>query len=274
MKSKCITIIVGVIWILSSAATWAHDFWIEPDSFTPEINDEVAISLRYGVGLKGDTLPYINALFTDFSLTDQSGRTQVESIQGNDPAATVIATAGAQLLGYQSVPQFVELDADKFDKYIQEEGIEYIRAERERRGQSESPALENFVRCAKALIQTGAANDGIYRKKLGYTLELIPLSNPYQLEMGDTLEFELLYKGNPIEGLQLQALAKVDRKNVQKIRTDVNGRAGVTINQPGVWLIKVVIILPIAGSTEIIEGVKAAQLQSYWASYVFEMGES
>ncbi|MFK7856718.1 MAG: DUF4198 domain-containing protein [Granulosicoccus sp.] len=274
MKSKFSTILAGVIWILSSATTWAHDFWLEPDSFTPEINDSVAVSLRYGVGLKGDTLPYINALFNDFSITNQSGRTKIESIQGNDPAATVSATAGAQLLGYQSVPQFVELDAEKFDKYVQEEGIEYIRAERKRRGQSESPALENFVRCAKALIQTGAADDDIYRKKLGYTLELVPLSNPYQLEMGDTLEFELLYKGNPIEGLQLQALAKIDRENVQKMRTDVNGRASVTINQPGVWLVKVVIILPIAGSTEIIEGVKVAQLQSYWASYVFEMGDS
>ena len=170
--------------------------------------------------LRGDTLPYINDLFTDFSLSNKSGRADIQSIQGNDPAATVSATAGAQLLGYQSVPQFVELEAARFNKYVEDEGIEYIRAERERRGESDSPAPENFVRCAKALIQTGPTDHDVYRQKLGYTLELIPQSDPYQLKKGDVLEFELLYQDKPIDGLQLQAVPKADPENVQKVRTD------------------------------------------------------
>ena len=97
----------------------------------------------------------------------------------------------------------MELKAEKFNKYVEEEGIEYIRVERERRGESNSPALENFIRCAKALIQTGSASGNVYREKLGYTLELIPQSDPYQLTKGEALEFELLFRDKPIHGLQL-----------------------------------------------------------------------
>ena len=274
MINSCRNIIAGCVWLISTAHAQAHDFWVEPVSFTPKENQAVAISLRFGVGFKGDTLPYNNGSFNDFSLTSQSGRVDIHSRQGSNPAAIIGATAGAQLLGYQSMPQFIELDAEKFNEYVEEEGIEYIRAVRERRGESNSSAPEIFIRCAKALIQTGLANREIYREKLGYTLELIPQSDPYQLKKGDELEFELLYLGKPFEGLLLQALSKADPENVQKVRTDKNGRAHVAINEPGVWLIKVVLIMPIKGRQQANKGVPSAVWQSYWASYVFELVES
>lgn len=271
MNDNWRSIVAGSLCILSISVSQAHDFWLEPDIFTPEQGEPVAISLNFGIGFKGDTLPYINDLFTDFSLTKQSGRFPILSVQGNDPAASVIASNGAQLIGYQSTPQFVELDATKFDKYIEEEGIEYIRIIRERRDQSKSPALELFSRHAKVLVQTGTMDENIYKEVLGYTLELIPQENPYKLDVGDTLEFELLYQGKPIDGLQLQALSKANPQNVQKIRTDINGMASVAIDEPGLWLIKVVLILPITRVLQLDENTQSAEWQSFWASYVFKM---
>lgn len=274
MTHYCRNIIAASLWILGTSTSQAHDFWLEPDVFTPEQSESVAISLRFGVNFKGDTLPYINALFNDFSKTNQSGRSDIQSIQGDDPAANIIASNGAQLIGYQSEPQFVELDAAKFNQYVEEEGIEYIRALRERRNESNSPAPENFVRCAKALIQTGPADQTIYKTELGYTLELIPQSDPYALRTGEKLEFALLYQGKPIDGLQLQAVRKADPNNVQKVRTDINGMASVTINEPGLWLIKAVLILPITKTRQLNEGAPSAVWQSYWASFVFELAET
>ena len=271
MNNMCRNLVAGLIWVLSTVQAQAHDFWVEPDSFTPRESQSVAVFLRFGVGFNSQTLPYLNTLFNDFSVTDQNGRADIQSRMGNDPAATIDATAGAQLLGYQSNPQFVEMKPEKFNEYIEEEGIEYIKAERERRGESNTPALENFIRCAKALIQTGPQSSDVYREKLGYTLELIPQSDPYQLKNGESLEFELLYKGKPIDGLQLQAVPKADPDDVQKVRTDKNGRASVTIDRPGIWLIKVVLILPVEGRQQNNKGIRAASLQSYWASYVFEL---
>ena len=264
-------LIAASLWIFSLGTSHAHDFWLEPDVFTPAENQPVAVSLRFGESFRGDTLPFISDRFNDFSIINENGRASIQSRLGDDPAATISATAGGQLLGYQSEPQFVEVDAIKFNQYIVDEGIEYIRAERERRGESDSPAPENFIRCAKALIQTGPPGQEIYRQKLGYTLELVPQSDPYQLNEGDTLEFVLLYQNRPIEGLQIQALRKADPENVQKVRTDENGKASLVFDEQGTWLVKVVLIAPIAQRQKLVEGERSADWQSYWASYVFEL---
>jgi len=267
-------LIAGSIFLFSTGMVQAHDFWLEPNTFVPQENQSVAISLRFGERFKGDTLPYINDLFNDFSLINQSGRTNIQSVQGNDPAATISATSGGQLIGYQSEAQFIEVDAAKFNQYVMDEGIEYIKAERERRGESDSTAPENFIRCAKALIQTGPPGKDIYKQKFGYTLELIPQSDPYKLKAGDTLEFVLLYQDEPISGLQLQALRKSEPEKVQKIRTDHSGKASLTFEKSGIWLVKVVLIVPIAQRQQLIEGEPSALWQSYWASYVFELGKT
>jgi uncharacterized GH25 family protein len=253
------------------APALAHDFWIEPDEFTPAAEQVVSVSLREGVGFKGNTLPYIKTWFTDFSVTDSSGRDNVESIQGNDPAAEIVASSGAQLLGYQSQPSFVELEADKFNKYLEDEGIEFIQAERERRGESQSPAPEYFVRCAKALLQTGPINDDVYKSKLGYTLELIPQSNPYALNENDELVFQLIYDDAPIKDRLVQAFNKSAPDVIQKVRTDGNGMATVKIDRAGIWLVKAVQIIPIKDRPQTDVGAPPAQWQSYWASYLFEM---
>ena len=253
------------------APALAHDFWIEPDEFTPVAEQVVAVSLREGVGFKGNTLPYIKTWFADFSITDSTGRHNVESIQGNDPAAEIVAASGAQLLGYQSQPSFVELEAAKFNKYLETEGIEFIREERESRGESQSPAPEYFVRCAKALLQTGPVNDDVYKSKLGYKLELIPQSNPYALNENNELVFQLIYDDAPIKNRLVQAFNKSDPEVIQKVRTDANGMATVKIDRTGIWLVKAVQIIPIKGRPQTVAGLRPAKWQSYWASYLFEM---
>jgi len=253
------------------APAFAHDFWIEPDEFTPVAEQVVSVSLREGVDFKGNTLPYIKTWFADFSITDSTGRNNVESIQGNDPAAEIVAAPGAQLLGYQSQPSFVELEAAKFNKYLEDEGIEFIQAERESRGESQSPAPEYFVRCAKALLQTGPANDDVYKSKLGYKLELIPQSNPYALNENNELVFQLIYDDAPIKDRLVQAFNKSDPEVIQKVRTDDNGMATVKIDRAGIWLVKAVQIIPIEGRPQTVVGLRPAKWQSYWASYLFEM---
>ena len=240
----------------------AHDFWIEPDNFTPASADPVSISLREGVKFKGNTLPYIDEWFRDFSITTAEGRKPVVSVLGDDPAASIQVESGQALLGYQSTRSFVELDAEKFNGYLEHEGIEFIREERRKRGEDNDPAPEYFVRCAKALLQSAIPGETVYAEELGYTLELIPLDDPYAQATGDTLEFKLLFRGEPIEGLLLQAFTREHPDDIQKVRTNAAGRGEISLLTPGTWFIKAVQIQPIMGDPK-------ALWQSYWASYLF-----
>jgi len=250
--------------LLISEAALCHDFWIEPDNLLPDSGSSVDIRLREGVDFKGNTLPFIPQWFDDFSQVTAAGRSPVESVIGDDPAATIVAGDGALLLGYRSNRNFVELDAKKFNGYLEEEGIEFIREQRIAEGQDDQPAPEYFVRCAKALIQTSPDDADIYRTELGYILELIAENDPYQLTPGDELSVRLIYRGKPAANLLVQAFTRDNPEKRQRIRTDANGQATVQLTEAGVWMIKAVNIQPIIGDPK-------AKWQSYWASYVFEL---
>ncbi len=254
------TLFLG-LFLVSVAAT-GHDFWVEPDTFTPTQGESVSIELVEGEELRGDTLPYIDDWFTDFSRVTAAGRDNVESIVGNDPAAKIVATQGQTLLGYQSVRAFVELDAAKFNSYLENEGIEFLREERRALGEDDNPAPEYFVRCAKSLLQANSGNATVFNKVLGYTLELTPQSDPYQAAIGDAIEFELKFRDQPAEGLLVQAFTKEQPEDIQKVRTDAQGRATITVKSEGTWIIKAVNIQRIIGDPR-------ALWQSWWASYLF-----
>lgn len=258
------TLAVAITLFSLSAAAPAHDFWVEPDQFRPAADESVFLSLREGVEFKGNTLPYINAWFQDFSRVDANGRMDIVSVQGNDPAARVWMPDGALLIGYESNRSFVELPAEKFNGYLVDEGIEYIREQRLAAGTDQQPAPEYFVRCAKTLLQSGNAVSDVYATRLGYRLELIPAANPYELSAGDTLTFTLYLRDKPAANLLVQAFTRDDPKQIQKIRTDDNGQATVRLNKAGVWMVKAVSIQPLIGSPK-------AKWLSHWASYLFEI---
>ena len=182
--AKCVTVAAC---LLATHSLRAHDFWLEPDDFTPADGGDVAITFREGVSFNGSTLPYITEWFNDFSITDNDGRSPIVSVLGDDPAATISPLGGQSLLGYQSNRAFVELEAKKFNSYLEDEGIEFIREERRKRGEDDEPAPEYFVRCAKALLQSSADGPEVWDTQLGYALELMPLTNPYAASAGDSL---------------------------------------------------------------------------------------
>ena len=256
-----------VLIFLSCTSLRAHDFWLESPSFSQSPGTTIAISLREGVDFKGNTLPYIPEWFRDFSIVTSEGREQVDSIPGDDPAALLAAPSGAMLVGYHSNRNYTELDAEKFNSYLEEEGIEFIRQQRIERGEDEQPAPEFFVRCAKALFQNGPSGAPVYSTELGYTLELIPVDDPHMLVPGDSIRFKLHYRRKPIAGLLVQAFNRDDPEAKQRIRTDESGVAEVKLDSSGIWLIKAVNIQPIIGDPK-------AKWQSYWASFVFELGEA
>ena len=243
----------------------AHDFWIDPDRFDAEPGAEILLTLRQGANMKGDSLPYLTPLIDDFSRTDSDGRHAIESVMGNDPAAVIIAGPGTTLIGYQSNRDFVELEPDKFDSYLVDEGLESIIDQRQALGESNANAREYFVRCAKLLLDSGAPDTSrVFSNRLGYTLELMPQSDPNKLSAGDELPIELLYLGRPVSGVRVRALTAYWPDQPVDSRTDANGRVLLTLPRTGAWLIKAVHMIRLEDDSK-------ADWESFWASLLFEI---
>ena len=252
---------------LTSSYSQAHDFWIEASSYDPLPTDEVALVWRVGVGFKGDSLPYITEWINDFSMVTSAGRKPIRSIPGSDPVVTLESSAATRMIGYQGERSFVELEPEKFNSYLREEGMEYILQQRRDRGEADRPAPEYFVRCAKALLKGSEDAGLVFRERLGYALELIPQSDPYALRPGGELVFQLLYLGEPIEDLLIQVVSRTDPEFRSASRTDADGRATLSFADPSLYLVKAVHMVPL-------ENDATARWESFWASFTFEVSVS
>jgi len=244
----------------------AHDFWLDPSTFSPGANQVVSVRLMVGQKFRGEPIPRTAALIGKFVLVTSEGEAAVPGREGGDPAGLVrVVRPGLAVVGYRSRNSAVTLEAEKFEKYLRDEGLDAVVAARRKRGETDKPARELFARCAKALldvqgvqgVQGGAGAD----RPLGFTLELVAEKNPYEPAAGVSLPVRLLYEGRPLSGALVVAFPYDAPDAAQSIRTDASGRAAIDVSRGGKWLVKAVHMIP--------SGTPDADWQSLWASLTF-----
>ena len=255
----------AVVLFFAAAPLLAHDFWIEPSTFRPEVGATVGIALRVGEGFRGDAVARDPGRIARFVLVSPSRETPIEGVSGHDPAGVVrVSEPGLQIVGYRSKTSRVELDAEKFEQYLKEEGLERIIADRARRGESGKPSREIYSRCAKSLLSAGGAGTSGHDRALGFPLELVPGKNPSSFTAGATFPLRLEYEGKPLAGALVVALRRDAPGERVSARTDAKGQVSFALAGPGAWLVKAVHMVPApAGS--------GADWESLWASLTFEV---
>ena len=260
---RCMGLLIVTLSVTVPVA--AHDFWIEPTSFVSEAGRFIGIRARVGDGFLGDPVPRDPSLLEQMVVEDASGRRPVAGREGGDPAGLLRTVApGLHVVGYFGKPSRVELAAEKFNSYLQEEGLDGVSAARARLNQSDSGARELFTRCAKTLVLVGAPSPDQRDRALGCALELVAEQNPYALEPGQTLPVRLTYQGRPIEGALVVARSRQRASEKISARSDREGRVRLVLPAGGKWLIKAVHMVPAPSTAN-------ADWASYWASLTFEL---
>ncbi|HSW06186.1 DUF4198 domain-containing protein [Aquabacterium sp.] len=248
--------------VLLSLPLRAHDLWIAPSTFRPEPGQGVALRLQVGEKLSGEPLPLVPQRVKRFFAHDGLAERPVAARRGGDPAGQWRAGApGLHVISYQSHASRIELDAQKFNAYLAEEGLEAVLRLRAQRGHTAAPASERFARCAKSLLQVGPAAEGQRDIDLGCTLELVAEGNPYA--GAADLPWRLRYLGQPLAGALVVALNAQTPAQAISARTDAEGRVRLTLAARGLWLVKAVHMLPAEPGAD-------AEWQSHWASVTFE----
>jgi uncharacterized GH25 family protein len=250
---------------LSHEPVFAHDMWIEPATFSPQAGEIIPIRLRVGQDLLGDPLPRDSALIKQFVVEDASGAKPVVGRDGSDPAGYVfVAKPGLLVIGYRSNPSAIELPAEKFNRYLKDEGLDAVAALRAQHNATSASAHELFSRCAKSLVLSGSPSEKQGDRRLGFTLELVAERNPYALGVGEELPVRLTYEDKPLAGTLVVAMNRLDPSERQAARSGNDGRVRFRLRSGGLWLIKAVHMIPApAGSN--------AEWASFWASLTFEL---
>lgn len=254
---------------LLAAPLAAHDFWIQPSSFTPPADAVVRVHLRVGDDFPGEPVGRNAAKIEAFFVEGPDGRRPVAGQNGADPAGLLRVTSpGTYLIGYRSRHSAVNLAAPAFEQYLNEEGLERIVQLRAQKGQSTAPGRERFSRSVKSLLHVGSSTPTGHDAVLGLTLELVPETHPASLPSNGQMGFRLLYEGRALNGALVVAIPhsgdRGTKEGRRQARTAGDGRVTLPI-EDGAWTIKAV---------HMVEAPEAsgADWESVWTSLTFHAG--
>jgi hypothetical protein len=262
-------------WILALALVTplqAHDFWIEPSKFQPAAGTSLTLDLKVGERFSGDSVARNPAKIARFFARDAHGaESAIEGLDGRTPAGVLaLRTPGMVLVGYRSLPTRLELEPQKFERYLKEEGLETVIEQRRSAGQSERKGSEHFSRCAKALVHvlpsepTAPPALAGFDQRLGLELELVPENNPYALALGEKLRVRVEYFGQPLAGALVGCQRQGAPEDEVRLRTDAAGRVAFEIEPARAWLVRTVHMVPAPAASGV-------DWESLWGSLTFEV---
>ncbi|HET9233776.1 MAG TPA: DUF4198 domain-containing protein [Candidatus Eisenbacteria bacterium] len=246
----------------------AHDFWVSPQPMDPEAGQAVLLRLYAGESFVGDEIPYEAARVALFQHVTVGQTETLAGREGFSPAAFLRGIVpGVHLVGYTSAGTDIQVDAARFNHYLQDEGLSNILAYRRQTGQLGSAAHERYFRYAKALFVTPGArpdpNTSGY--VLGQRLEIIPEFDPAQIaQKRGAIRVRVVYEGKPLAGATVFAMPRSNPHDggITNV-TDASGHAAFVLDRPGEWMVKLIWMVP---------GTQGAEWESSWASLVFRAG--
>lgn len=251
---------------------FAHDYWIEPNKFILSKSETLILHLYVGDKLNKEIEREFQKHMTPkFELfTDSVSLNLIDEVKDKQlPILTKkIEFEGLALISMERDWSYIELKPHEFSEYLKHEELQDIEklwkklpARNVERERYKRPSI-------KALIRVGDKMAGeVYKKILGQQLEIILLNNPYKIKTGDELKAQVLFEGKPFANKVVMAFHRdksSGKVSEYKVKTNKNGIARFKIENPGMWLIRLVHLRECRECKDL-------DWESFWASYSFEV---
>ena len=283
-----ITLTLTTLAVLTAAivtAVSAHTMFLKLDSFFLEPNSTAVVALLNGdfdesgniitrdrmldvsvVGPGGVVHPPESA-WTDsavFHWSPDSVDTSLLTFETGEP--------GTYLIGVSTAARVITLSAEEFNEYLVHDGITDLIEERAAAGRTNDEATERYSKHVKALVQVGDARSGEWAHELGYPVEFVPLSNPYELGRGDELQVRFLRAGRPVAD-QLVYASHEDHHShdaggghVEAVttRTNADGVATIPLSRTGRWYVRTIHMVETPDEADL-------DYESNWATLTFQV---
>lgn len=182
----------------------SHDMFLKLRSYHLSPLRNASIELFNGTFDRSDNTIDRNRML-DVSLVGNGERTLMDTIQWSEDGETTVlkfvtGEAGTWVAGVSTAPRNIELDAEAFNGYLEHDGVLDELEWRKANNAMGKAAVEKYSKHVKCIFQVGDKKTTDWDTELGYPIEFVPLSNPYEAEVGDQLQFKLLRNGSPLTG--------------------------------------------------------------------------
>lgn len=249
--------------ILSCGAA-AHEFWLDPVEYQVESGGRVAAHLRNGQKFNGAPLAYFDRNFERFELIENGETRPVEGRMGDMPALDVGGLPdGLLVILHQTRPSTLTYkNWEKFAAFAEHKDFGDVRSRHVARGLPDEGFSESYTRFAKALVAIGPGEGS--DAPTGMETEFVALTNPYTDDLGAGMVVQLLYRGKPRIGAQVEVFDRPPEGDVtiSLYSTNSDGMAWLPVESGHRYLFDAVVL------REMPEG--APQVwESLWAALTF-----
>ena len=264
--------LLAFLLIVSVFSALAHEFWIFPENFFPKLGEKMSWKIQVGENYEGERWGGGSRRVERLRLfTDKGQKNLTPTIQQSDkqvaPPAFSIEQAGTQMLVLETNNSFIELEADKFEAYLKEDGLNGALDYRQKNAEQQKKGREFYRRCAKTIMQVGSATNDLPTQATGVDLDIVPLQNPYALKPNSSLSCRILYDKKPLANAMVRCWRRVNGKTeVEFQQTNGQGEATFELTKKGraAYMLSSVHMVRVTNSDK-------ADWQSLWGSVTFGM---
>ncbi len=181
----------------------SHDLYVKMDTYFLYPNVEATLSLYNGTFEKSENIITRDRML-DASIVAHGERTSIDPDQWEDQDSTLTqlafttGEAGTYVVGVATKARNLELTAEKFNSYLEHDGVLDMLEQRTKDSLLDQDAVESYEKHVKAIYQVGDRKTNDWSTVLGYPIEFVPQANPYEKYSGEQLEIQLLLDGQPL----------------------------------------------------------------------------
>lgn len=241
----------------------AHDHWLIPDMVAFGANATLHINAR-----QGTRFPAGRAIepprVVDARVIGASGSTKITemTVEGSSlrlhhkPAAD-----GQYLIALALAPRTLRQTPDGVLRFLRAEGgaLEAARLERERTLVGMDSVVFAAASYASTIVEVGRESPRAFTKQAGFPLELVPVNDPAQARVGDTLHVKVFGAGKPVPGIGVDAMPALDTAATSpagsstspagtapsspapervNLTADANGVVHLPLTKAGAWMLR------------------------------------
>ncbi|MEO1486148.1 MAG: DUF4198 domain-containing protein [Bacteroidota bacterium] len=181
----------------------SHDLYLKMESYLLQPNQKATLNLYNGTFEKSENIITRDRML-DASFVALGKRIAIQPNAWQDQDSTITqlsfntGEAGTYVVGVSTKARNIELTADKFNDYLKHDGVLDMLKAREKNNVLDHDAVESYQKHVKAIYQVGDVKTDDWKTVLGYPIEFVPETNPYEKYSGETLTVKLLLDGKPL----------------------------------------------------------------------------
>jgi len=241
-----------------------HEFWLQPDKFIYKRGETINIRLRTGknFGEKNwtDNKDQLQGLHFYFGGVKDQDLLKAWSDKKGDSIQLALLDEGTAMVCSNSTNNFVEMQADKFNEYLMENGFTKAIEYRQQNNDTSSPGREYYHRSLKTIFQVGTKTDKTYKQKTDLPIDIILEDHPYNAVNDEKFKVKVLFNGEPLAHEKVKVSHRLNNEITQiEYTTDGNGDFKFFFTPAGQWMVSIVKMIRLKNDPK-------AAWQSYWGS--------